>query len=106
MGVLLTPVDRTPRGVRWGLVVHTTVMFLCETVFNALSLDILSISYVDNREFSGIDGVMPPGPWFYQYAYLATNAITIVPIVMFSLNQWLADGLLVSSFSNKVMSKF
>ena len=59
-----------------------------------MNLDIQSVSYIDNREFPGNDA-LPPGPLGYQYL-IYSKAISIVPNLMFLLNNWLADGLLVS----------
>ena len=65
-----------------------------------MNLNIQSISYIDNREFPGNDA-LPPGPLGYQYL-IYSKAITIVPNLMFLLNNWLADGLLVSSVPNSI----
>lgn len=100
MGVLLSPSYRTRKGVRWGLVAYTATSFTFVTLFTALNLDVQSISYIDNREFPGNDE-LPPGPLGYQYL-IYSKAITIVPNLMFLLNNWLADGLLVSPVSSSV----
>lgn len=89
MGTLLDPTNRTRGGIKWGLVVHTVAMFSFLTIYTGMNLDLQSISYVDNREF-------PDAPLLYQFN-ISTTAISVVPNVMFPLNQWLADGLLVSS---------
>lgn len=94
MSALLDPSNRTRGGTKWGLVAHTAAMFSFVTIYTAMSLDLQSISYIDNREF-------PAGPLVYQLS-ISTQAISIVPNVMFPLNQWLADGLLVSSALNSV----
>ena len=96
MAALLNPVNRTKGGFRWGLVVHTVAMFSFVTVYTATNLDIQSISYIDNRNFPGIKGVLPAGPLAYQLLILP-EAVSVVSDVMFLLNSWLADGLLVSS---------
>ena len=70
-------------------------MFSLATVQTALSLDIQSISYIDNRAFSG-EGVIEPGPLGYQMT-IVTDPLTIVPTAALVLSNWLADGLLVSS---------
>ena len=59
-----------------------------------------SISYVDNRKFADNYG-LPPGPYVYE-ASLGSKAIYIVPNLMFVLNNWLADGVLVSSTLDSV----
>lgn len=93
MGALLDPVNRAS-GTKWALVIHTVAMFLFATVYTATNLDIQSISYVDHREFSGIDGVLPSGPLSYQLLILP-SAVSVGSDVMFLLNSWLADGLLL-----------
>lgn len=96
MSVLLSSAYRTRNGVRWGLVSYTMATFSFVTIFTTLSLDIQSISYVDNREFPGNDA-LPPGPLGYQYL-IYSKAISITPNLMFLLNNWLADALLVSLY--------
>ena len=95
MEALLNPPDRENRGMKWGLVAHTTAMFSFVTIYTAMTLNIQSISYIDNREFPGVGEVLPPGPLGYQFS-IYSKAISIVPNVSFLLNNWLADGLLVS----------
>lgn len=92
MEALLDPVNRTREGIKLGLVVYTTAMFLFVTIYTACTLDIQSISCIDNRGFSGDEGV---GPLGYQ-TLIFSRPINIVPNTMFLLNNWLADGLLVS----------
>ena len=98
MGALFDPVNRTRRGVRWGFVIYTVAMFSIVTTFVAMNLNIQSISYVDNRAFSGNDAA-PLGPFGYQFI-LYSKPISYIPSFMFLLNNWLADGLLVGSVSN------
>jgi hypothetical protein len=94
IGALINPVNRTSGGIKWLLVIHTVAMFLFVTVFTALNLDISSTAFVDNRAFSGING-STPGPIGYQYLSYS-QPTGIISTVMFLLNNWLADGLLVS----------
>ena len=95
MGALFSPPNRRA-GVKWGPVIYTTLMFAFATIFTAMNLDIQSISYIDNREYAGDDNKsLPPGPLGYQYL-IYSRAISVVPNLMFLLNNWLADGLLVS----------
>ena len=96
MAALLDPVHRRGEPIKWGLVSYTIIMLSLVTVEIAVILDGQSTSYVDNRNFSGNGGLMPPGPIGYQ-VLIYREAVTIVPWVMFLLNNWLADGLLVSS---------
>jgi hypothetical protein len=98
MGLLLDPACRAKGGTKWGLVAHTTAMFSLATVFIGMTLDIQSICDVDNRLFSGSE-ILPPGPLGCQILTY-TKAIGIVPSVVWLVNQWLADGLLVSSMSS------
>ena len=71
-------------------------MFSLATVQTALNLDIESISYIDNRAFSGIEGLIIPGPVGYQVTIVG-DALMIVSTAVLVLSNWLADGLLVSS---------
>ena len=95
MHALLYPANSKKGGIQWGLVAHTTTMFVFVTIGTALSLDVQSISYINDRNFPGFDGGRAPGPLGYQLL-VSSEAINIVPNLMFILNQWLADGLLVS----------
>ena len=100
MSALLNPVDRTEGGIKWVLVAYATAIFSVMTVSIAMNLTLQSIDYIDHREFPG-EGVAPPGPFGYQFL-LYPEAISVVPNVMFLLNQWLADGLLASSVFDSV----
>ena len=93
MGAFFNPVNRTRGRIKWELVAHTTAMFSFVTISTALNLDIQSFAYIGNREFPGNDAI-PPGPLGYQFL-IYSKAISVVPSIMFILNQWLADGLLV-----------
>ena len=75
---------------------HSAAMFSIVTIYTAINLDLQSISYIDSREFPGVDGAFPSGPIGYQ-VLIYTKAISLVDTIMFILNNWLADGLLVSS---------
>ena len=68
-------------------------MFSVATVQTAMSLDVLPISYIDNREFPG-NAMSDPGPWGYQFS-ISPEALSIFPNVVFTLSDWLVDGLLV-----------
>jgi len=94
MGALIDPVNRKRRGIKWGLVSYTLVMFAFVTIFTAMNLNLQSISYIDNREYPGSGDVLPPGPLGYQW-FMYSNVLTIVPNLMFLLNNWMADGLLL-----------
>ena len=96
MGALFNPANRTKGGIKWPLVVHTAAMFSFATVYTGMALDLQSISFIDNRAFPGVDGLVFPGPLGYQLS-VYYKAINLVPNFMVLLNNWLADGLLVSS---------
>ena len=68
MGILRNPVNRTMRAVRWKLIVHLATMFSFMTISTALSFGLQPISYINNREFPGVDGALSPGPLGYQYS--------------------------------------
>ena len=55
-----------------------------------------SISHIDNREFSGVEGVVPPGPYGYLM-FIPSEAIEVIPDATFNLDRWSADSILVSS---------
>ena len=95
MGALLGN-PSTRKGAKWGLVTHVVAMFLFATIYTAMTLNIQSISFIDNRNFPGIGDALPPGPIGYQFL-IYSKATSIVPNVMFLLNNWLADSLLVGS---------
>jgi hypothetical protein len=102
MNALISPVNRARGGIKWGLVAHTVAMFSVVTVYTAITLNTLFTSYIDNREFPGVDGISPPGPVGYQYSTYA-NTMNAAATVMFLLNNWLADGLLASFVSSSVV---
>lgn len=76
-------------------------MFSFVTIYTAVTLYIQSISYVDNREFTGVDGVLPPKPIGYQ-AFIYSKAITVIATIVFLMNNSLADGLLVGPVLDSV----
>ena len=92
---LFNPVHRKGGRIKWGLVSYTVVTFLTVTVGTTMNLDYQSISYVDNRYFPGVEGVSLPGPFGYEMS-APTSVLSIISDVSFPLNNWLADGLLVS----------
>lgn len=91
---LLSPVDRTSRSIRWGIMVHTVIMFLFVTIFVAVSFAAQPICYVDNRKYPGVNG-KGPGPVGYFANIVYFKAINLIPNTMFLLNNWLADGILL-----------
>ena len=97
MGVLLSPVNPIQRGIKWALVAHTVAMFAFLTITDAIFLHDESTCYIDRRKFPG-SNVSLPGP----ISCWGTPVTTTVYYVMFPLNQWLADGLLVGLVLNSV----
>jgi len=73
---------------------HTVAIFAAFTMFTVTSLAMLSICYVDDREFSKADTSFT-GPWGYLLDILYWKAINLIPNTMLLLNNWLADGILV-----------
>jgi hypothetical protein len=74
-------------------------MFSFVIVYTVTTLELQSISFIDNREFPGTGGVIPSGPVGYQLS-VYSDAIGIIPQAMYLLNTLLADGLLVSTVSD------
>ena len=99
MHALFDPVNRTRGGIKWGLVAHTVAMFSFATIYAAMSFNIQSISFIDNRNFPGVAREAPPGPFGYQL-FISSTAIAIAPTPMILINDWLAVGLLVSVSSS------
>jgi len=96
ISALFNPVYRRDEGIKWGLVSFTVIMFSVATMQTAINLNFLSISYIDNREYPGVEGEYAPGPGGYQSS-VSLEAINVIPYAAIPLNSWLADGLLVSS---------
>jgi len=97
MAALLNPVHRRGEGIKWRLVSHTVAMFSFVTVYTAMNLHIQSMSFIDKREgLETMPSTLGSGPLLYQ-SNIHGAALGIIPYVMFNLNNWLADGLLVSS---------
>jgi len=95
MAALLNPIHRRGEGIKWGLVSYTVATFSFVTVHTAMNLYTQSISSIDNREFLDANGRLPPGPMGYR-ASIWSHPLAVIPTVMYLLNNWLADGLLVS----------
>ena len=98
LAALFNPVHCKREGIKWGLVSYTVAMFSFVTVYTAIDLDIHSISSIDNRDFPGVEGAFPSGPIGYRWS-VWSGALSVTPTLMFLLNNWLADGLLVSPLS-------
>ena len=89
MATLFDPVHHRGEGIKWGVISYTVIMFSFATVFTATNLNIQALSHIDNREWTG-------GPLNYQEIF-SPDALSIIPTVVFLLNNWLADGFLVGS---------
>jgi hypothetical protein len=76
-------------------------MFSFVTVYIGMCLDLQSLSYIDDRAFPGEGKVIPQGPFGFQ-ELLSNHPDNVVPNIMFLLNSWLADGLLVRTISEPV----
>ena len=74
-------------------VFHRDHVFSLATLHTATTMNFLSISYIDNREFPG-DGRYVPGPIGYQ-GTVSLRPINVIPFATVPVNSWLADGLLV-----------
>ena len=98
INALLGPADRTLRG--GGLVLHIAIVFSRVTLFTAITFDGQSVSYIDHREFPG-DGDVSAGPSDSLSAPIY-SVTSLTPL----LNNWLADGLLVSHMLNLVFLAF
>ena len=99
MGALCNNANRMKGGIKWGLVAYTAAMFLFVTMFTATNLGIQSVTYIDNRGLPCVNNTgcsSPPGPLGYRFL-TDSKAISVCRNLMFLLNSWLADGLLVSS---------
>ena len=98
MAALLDPAYLRRDGIKWGLISYTVVMFSFATVFTATNLDIQSTAYIDNRDLKIVDdnGLVLGEPLMYQYGS-CPGTLGFILGLMFLLNYWLADGLLVRS---------
>jgi len=99
MNSLLSRAHRRGEPIKWGLVSYTVLMFSLATVLTGMDLNIQSISHIDNRNFPGVKGKFPPGPYGY-FMSIYYKPINYIPTVLFILSNWLSDGLLVSSLFN------
>ena len=103
MFALFSPVHRRGEPVKWGLVSYTIVIFAVETLLTAMNLHLISIAWIDNREYPGVNGETHPGPVGYQFA-IAPKAPSIIANTAFTLSDWLANGLLVGSLFDAALT--
>ena len=86
MTALFNPVYRKEQPIKpWWLVCYTVVMFSLASVLMGVNIDLLSIAYIDNREFPGFDGNLPPGPYGYQL-FTTLGVLNVTTNVMFVLS--------------------
>ena len=89
------------KSVKWGLAAHTAALFAFSTTRTIIDQYAISNEYVNNRDFFGGDQ-FPPGPLGYDFSHFSTGPFGNIYYALFPLNQWLADGLFVSSISKSV----
>ena len=86
----------------WGLAAHTVVMFLCLTISVVMELSQLSKFHIDERRSGALTltnmGIF--APWGTPTGDNGHVTQYVLSSLMFPLNQWLADGLLVNHVSN------
>jgi len=102
MMALLKPTHRKEEGIKWWLVFYTVAMFLFVTVYTTVNLHIQSRSFIDNRKDRS--DLTFSGPIRYQMIVHKMD-LGLVPNVVFNLNNWLADGLLVSSLFEAAITR-
>jgi len=85
MAALMNPANRGGKGVRWRLASYTVVTFSCVSTFTAVNA--LNVWFDDEDE------TLRPGRLGY-----------VLPDLMFFLNYWLADGLLVGSLLDAALT--
>ena len=96
IAALLNPAYRRGEGIKWGLVCYTAAISSLVTVLTGMYFNIQSICYINNRDFPGAEGTVPPGPLGYIWI-ISASPLEVIPNVAFALCNWLADGFLVSS---------
>ena len=94
-GRVVRPARRRGERIKRGIVPYTALMFSIVTIFYALSVNIQSLSFIDNRGFPGVEGMPFVGPVGYR-SFLESKAPGLAINLMWCLNSWLADGLLAS----------
>ena len=85
----------------WGLTVHSVVMFSCLTISVMIELSGLTSYCIDYQGTPPIyhsRGILGPWEHLEGSSWLISS---ILPCLVFFLNQWLADGLLVIYISTE-----
>ena len=101
---LFNPIYRRGEPIKWGFVSYTVIMFSLVTLETAMIFDLRSISYIDNRDYPGGGIIQISGPYGYQF-YISLNPISIIPVAVFILSNWLADGHLVGSSFDVILTR-
>ena len=81
---LLDPANRRREGTKWGLIIYTVLMFSFVTICTGMGLNLISISFVDNRGFPGVGDRLPPGPvgyWFFAGSNVTQCCILLEQLV-------------------------
>ena len=94
MAALFSSTNRRREGIRWCLVSYTVLMFLFATILLGTGMAVQFDSYIDNREYPGVEDEIDPGPVGYRFV-LEPGALLMTDTLMFQLNYWLADACLV-----------
>ena len=98
MWALLNPVNRTVKGVEWGLLAHTVILFSTATVLMLINLIVQFMFHTDFRGSGSSGGFTPSIAGVFFYSPMAPTTS-----LLFLFNQWLADGFLVCPMSNRVV---
>ena len=72
LGMLFNLVNRTKRGISWGLVTHTLATFLPVMIRAATTLDLQFISFTNQRKFPGDDAFLHE-PTGYKFIPLRSS---------------------------------
>jgi len=99
MVALLNPPHRREEGIKRWLVFYTVAMFSFVTVYT-----IQSMSFIDNRQDFPAPSATFSGPLRFHFTTRRT-ALGLIPNLMFNLNNWLADGLLISSLFDAALAR-
>jgi len=103
IAALLNPVHRR-EGIKWRVVLYTVAMFSFATVYTMMDHRNKSNMFIDHRPGVQIGVYTYSGPLIYQ-TLLRKKVLGLIPNLMFALNNWLADGLLVSSLFNASLTR-
>jgi hypothetical protein len=83
----------------WWLLLYIVAMFILGTLFLAGDIVMSTKAWIDNRNFPGIPAAgLPPGPNGYVLVEFSAPQ-TMMANAAYSIQSWLADGLMVSIFT-------